>query len=286
MKADYSLLSGHLPQMQGKQAKWLIGIDEVGRGCLAGPVVVGASLWVLGSPSELDEVWQQQISDSKTISEKKREKIFTGVKESSELFVTEDIETENRKEFSVNHIKSKFMQILPDRSTVIKSLDDSLNEEDDAQKVKCIGTAVESASEREIEQHNIWESVQIAAGRALLRLLKTFPDILNNLEDGIVVMDGHKAIKVPNEFQKTPQLCVVKGDLHFASVGLASICAKVSRDHYMMELGRVVKNYGLEKHKGYATKVHREAIQKHGPTEHHRMSFLGNILNNEEIRLF
>ena len=90
----------------------------------------------------------------------------------------------------------------------------------------------------------------------------------------LVLLDG--GLKAPREFiyQKT----IIKGDEKELSISLASIAAKVTRDAYMTKLAKKYPAYGFEIHKGYGTKKHREAIKKHGPSEVHRMSFLGRIL--------
>ena len=81
---------------------------------------------------------------------------------------------------------------------------------------------------------------------------------------------------------KTPQLdipceAIVKGDAKSESIAAASILAKVSRDRYICGLAEKYPQYGFEKHKGYGTKAHREAILEYGPCEIHRMSFLKKL---------
>ena len=75
----------------------------------------------------------------------------------------------------------------------------------------------------------------------------------------------------------TPHLCVVKGDSLSMSIAAASILAKVSRDHYMLEMARVYPEYAFEKHKGYGTKLHYERLRTYGPSPIHRRSFLKNL---------
>lgn len=70
-----------------------------------------------------------------------------------------------------------------------------------------------------------------------------------------------------------PFTCMVKGDARFMSIAAASVLAKTYRDDIMTELHEEYPEYGWAKSKGYPTKAHREAIEKHGPTPHHRMSF-------------
>lgn len=68
--------------------------------------------------------------------------------------------------------------------------------------------------------------------------------------------------------------CIVKGDCLSASVAAASILAKVSRDHFMLEMAEKYPEYGFEKHKGYGTKLHYERLDQYGPSPIHRRTFL------------
>ena len=78
--------------------------------------------------------------------------------------------------------------------------------------------------------------------------------------------------------------CQVKADLNIAEVSAASILAKVTRDHYMIELSKKYPEYGFEKHKGYGTKGHIDAIVKNGLSPVHRKSF--KIKSIEQPTLF
>ena len=75
----------------------------------------------------------------------------------------------------------------------------------------------------------------------------------------------------------TPHQCIVKGDSLSASIAAASILAKVSRDHHMLEMAEQYPEYKFEKHKGYGTKVHYEALRQYGPSPIHRRTFLKNL---------
>lgn len=93
-------------------------------------------------------------------------------------------------------------------------------------------------------------------------------DIVPNL----VLVDGNR---VPAALE-IPAQPVVKGDATSASIGAASILAKVSRDRYMMELDKQYPQYQLAKHKGYPTKLHYELIEQYGIQPFYRRSFLKN----------
>ena len=70
-----------------------------------------------------------------------------------------------------------------------------------------------------------------------------------------------------------PVRTVVKGDARCLSIAAASIVAKVTRDRLMVKLGAKLPGYGFERHKGYGTAEHQDAIRRLGVTAHHRRSF-------------
>ena len=70
-----------------------------------------------------------------------------------------------------------------------------------------------------------------------------------------------------------PQTCLVKGDARSLSIAAASVLAKTSRDHWMLEMDRQYPGYGLAENKGYGTLAHRQALQSLGPSPIHRLSF-------------
>ena len=75
---------------------------------------------------------------------------------------------------------------------------------------------------------------------------------------------------------------LIKADAKVPQVSAASILAKVTHDNEMIEIAKEYPEYGFEKHKGYSTKLHREAIIKHGRTPHHRYSFY--VAGIDELR--
>lgn len=97
---------------------------------------------------------------------------------------------------------------------------------------------------------------------------------IDNIKKIKVLVDGK--IKIRN-FQ-IEQQTLIKGDSKSASIAAASILAKVERDRVMVELSKKYPQYAWERNKGYLTKVHFEAIKKHGITPFHRKSFLKNYI--------
>lgn len=164
--------------------------------------------------------------------------------------------------------------ILPD-GLVIEGLDDSKKLSDKKREAlyktireSCIDCAVGYASVYEIEKHNILNASMLAMNRAVEKL-RIKPELV--LADGNIVR-GFKVRAVP----------VIKGDSLCHSIAAASILAKVTRDRLLDEMELLYSGYGLGKHKGYATKAHRQALLELGISPVHRPSFLKKLLGNEE----
>ena len=120
------------------------------------------------------------------------------------------------------------------------------------------------ASVEEIEEMNILNAALLAMRRAVEQLEPT-PDFL--------LIDGNVARGFSGNFRT-----VVHGDAVSPSIAAASILAKVSRDRLLTELDAEYPQYQLAKHKGYATKLHKELLLQYGPNEIYRASFLKKIL--------
>ncbi|TLS37348.1 ribonuclease HII [Pseudalkalibacillus caeni] len=177
--------------------KCIAGVDEVGRGPLAGPVVAAA---VILSPEQ--PVYGLQ--DSKKLTKKKLEQLYAEIME------------------------------------------------------KALDVSVGVSTPEEIDRLNIYQASKKAMEKAVLGLKK---------EPEYLLID---AMELPLEF---PQESIIKGDAKSISIAAASIIAKVTRDRMMEELGRKYPQFGFERHVGYPTKEHIEAIKKFGVVEEHRQSF-------------
>jgi len=177
----------------------ICGVDEAGRGPLAGPVCAAACILPRGL--QIDG-----LNDSKKLTEKRREQLFDEI----------------------------------------------------CEKAVCYGIAF--ATVEEIEERNILGATYLAMNRAIA-LLDPSPELA--LIDG----NRNKEIEIPSQ-------TVVKGDSKCADIAAASILAKVTRDRYMLEMAEQYPQYGFEKHKGYGTKAHYEAIRTYGMAPIHRPSFL------------
>ena len=178
----------------------ICGVDEAGRGPLAGNVVAAAVVLNPDKPIA-------GLNDSKKLSEKKREQLF-------ELIIRDSL-----------------------------------------------AYAIAEASVAEIDELNILQASLLAMKRAI-NALNTTPDK--------ALIDGNK---IPPQLTIAAE-AIIGGDALIAEISAASILAKVTRDQQLIELDKLYPDYGFAKHKGYGTKLHLEAIAKHGVINGiHRTSF-------------
>lgn len=176
----------------------IAGVDEVGRGPIAGPLVVSA---VILPPYERIE----GINDSKQLTEKKRLELY---------------------------------KIIMKKAIAINTV---------------------FVYEDEIDSSDIYACTQKAMRDALI---------------GLKVTPGHALIDaMPLPGLEIPHTSIIHGDAISASIGAASIIAKVTRDEFMKKMDVKYPNYGFARHKGYCTKEHVEALEKYGPCKIHRRSF-------------
>ena len=129
---------------------------------------------------------------------------------------------------------------------------------------RALAWAIASASAQEIDEINILQARLLAMRRAVA-LLDIKPDY--------ALVDGNRDPKIPD----VPSLLIIGGDGKSASIGAASILAKVARDHDLLELDKEYPQYLFAKHKGYPTKLHVEKLLEYGPCPAHRQSFLKKI---------
>lgn len=131
-------------------------------------------------------------------------------------------------------------------------------------KEKALAYHIVFISPEEIDEKNILWATMDGMKQAVEGL-----DIVPNL----ALIDGNRC---PSDVS-VPCQSLVKGDANSASIAAASILAKVSRDHYMLELDKQYPQYQLAKHKGYGTKLHYEMIEKYGIQSFYRRSFLKKL---------
>lgn len=191
-------------QEQAKGHFLIAGVDEVGRGPLAGPVCVACVMM------PLDDIIEG-VDDSKKLSEKKREFLFEQIKE------------------------------------------------------KAVCYSIQMVDEQTIDRINILEATKLAMKNAINSL---------DVKPDVVLVDAISKLDIDTEIRG-----IVKGDMLSYSIGCASILAKVTRDRMMCELAKEYPEYGFEKHKGYGTKQHIDALKEYGPCVYHRLSFLKFLEN-------
>jgi len=136
---------------------------------------------------------------------------------------------------------------------------------------EAIAFGVAFVSPEEIDEINILQASFLAMHRAVEQL-KIMPELL--------LIDGNRFMPYSN----IPNECIIKGDGKYLNIAAASILAKTYRDEYMEKLNEEFSAYSWKQNKGYPTIAHRAAIQKYGPTVHHRMSF--TLLAPHQLSLF
>ena len=186
------------------------GVDEVGRGCLFGPVF--AAVVVLDAVAA-EELQAAGLTDSKKLTPRRRAALVPRIEERS------------------------------------------------------LAWALGQASAREIDGVGIRGATELAMLRALQRL---------PIRPELVLVDGN----LPLRLWTGPQRTVVRGDSRSAAIAAASVIAKEARDALIRRLAARCPGYGLEKHVGYGTVQHREALLASGPTALHRRSFLTRLLKS------
>ncbi|APH05276.1 ribonuclease HII [Bacillus weihaiensis] len=175
----------------------IAGIDEVGRGPLAGPVVAAAVILK-------DDCYLPGLTDSKKLSATARETFFNLIHE----------------------------------------------------QAQAIGIGI--VSSEMIDKVNIYEATKLAMINAIEEL-EVSPDYL--------LLDAMK-VNLP-----ISQQSIIKGDAKSITIAASSVIAKVTRDRLMNQLASQYPEYGFEKHMGYGTKQHLEAIKQYGVLKEHRQSF-------------
>lgn len=126
--------------------------------------------------------------------------------------------------------------------------------------------AVAEVSPSEIDKINILN----ASIRAMHLALDKLP-----INPESIIVDGNRF----KPYGSIKHACIVKGDGKYLSIAAASVLAKTTRDRIMTDLDEEFPYYLWKKNKGYPTAEHRDAIKKHGPCIHHRMSF--NLIDRQ-----
>ena len=205
--------------MAAKKRNYIIGIDEVGRGPLAGCVTVAAVIIPKGLKLNYKDL-KIPLRDSKKLTPKRRDLWFKYIQKHPEIFY-----------------------------------------------------AIKSISPAIIDKVNISKAANLAATRAITKLLATSKLAARNFK---VFLDGGLYLNVKTLMASGYSLkpkTIIKGDEKIPVISLASIVAKVTRDRKMKKLHKKYPEYDFTNNKGYGTKKHIKAIKKYGLSPVHRKSF-------------
>ncbi len=194
---------------------YVIGIDEAGRGSLAGPVVTAAVMIPKGFYPRSARL--PRLRDSKRLSASQRALWFEYIKENPNIFHTS-------------------ARVYP----------------------------------RGIERRNISKSANLAASRSLEMLYR---DTNARPNRDAILIDGSLYLGMARHKNLNAKT-IIRGDEKMVAIKLASIVAKVTRDAYMVRLHKRYPLYNFDLHKGYGTALHRERIEKFGPVEVHRLTYI------------
>lgn len=242
-----------------KEKTYIIGVDEVGRGPLAGPVTVGMVMCEAGLYRKLkrDKRLPPLGKDSKKLTPAEREKYATFLKKSAQ------------SKMSRVTLDNSFPEVTPRgiSYTVIHISNKIIDS-------KGISFAIRKAMERCFKNLNIQNYLEIKGAKRTLMPQVILGRKITKLK---IMLDG--GLKVPSAF--TNQKTIIKGDEKEKIIAWASILAKVSRDALMIRAAKKFPKYAFETHKGYGTAAHRAMIRKNGLSVIHRKTFCGNILENK-----
>jgi ribonuclease HII len=123
-------------------------------------------------------------------------------------------------------------------------------------------------SHKQIDKINIYQATRLAMKKAVLSLQRKVYEVRPRTSIDLVIVDGNMLLDLPMR-----QKAVVKADATVPQCMAAGIVAKVTRDRLMLLLHQKYPQYGFDRHKGYGTQFHMEALKKYGPCKIHRLSF-------------
>lgn len=224
---------------------YIVGIDEVGRGPIAGPVAVCAFIFLVPDFEKNIKEYSAEnklpLRDSKKLTQKQKEKWVKYFKEEKE---------KGNCDFAVSTVSADDIDKIGIVPSIQKALNNSLSRVT-AQEILLVRSSDEG-------------------GRGARPSKEVSPASLHIFN---VYLDG--GLKAPVEYVN--QETIIKGDELHPVISCASIVAKVTRDSLMDKYGLEYVGYGFETHAGYGTRAHYDAIKKHGLTPLHRKTFLKNI---------
>lgn len=219
---------------------WVIGLDEVGRGSLAGPVMVGAV--VIGIKQVKENYMPEGLADSKLLSEKRREELYEPLQKWCTTWAVGSCTNTEIDEWGISYALGV---------AALKAI--SKVEED----IKKLSFSVNANTRANTRANSNFRIAAILDGPC------DYIDKVANTFDAPYV---HEPVKVHT---------LVKADRQCASVAAAAVLAKVTRDNLMVSLAKNPQYaaYDWASNKGYGSLAHRNAIKKVGPSDLHRLSW-------------
>lgn len=269
---DFQEITQYEKKLYDKGIKYVAGIDEVGRGPLAGPFVVSAVILDLEKIFNPD--FQKMLSDN--VVEKRIELKSVGIKGKNKEMnkkiggekSIEDVK-KSKEEVYRNNDEKHFKNFENSENNILlyKQIRDSKKVTPKRReilsefiKTEAISYSIEVFEPEEIDNLGISELTQKAFFQAIKKL---------KIKPQYVLTDTFEVARITKDHQQN----IINGDGKSLSIASASIVAKVFRDNLMVEEAKKYPEYSFEKHKGYGTKVHIEALMKFGPCKIHRKSF-------------
>lgn len=225
----------------------IIGCDEVGRGCLAGPVVAAAVVLKVINLTK----WFSEINDSKKLTAEKREYL-------SELIKSQAL-------WSVGEVSSEVVDKINIHNASLLAMNKA---------VEGLFSAVILES-RSQDFKSAMSEIHFPSSGSRTFLARNVPGqkFRDDTQGLLLAIDGK--FKVPN--LDMHQQAIIGGDNKVLSIAAASIIAKVYRDELMAKLHSEYPVYNFRQHKGYATKYHRAMVIKNGLSPIHRLTFCQNL---------
>ena len=254
--------------------KYVVGVDEVGRGPLAGPVVVCAVIM----PKDWDV---PGINDSKKLTENRRNELALKIKDRSVAIGLGFVNSKKIDRFNIRNATKMAMIIAVRRC--IENFQEQGYGSDEIKDYETKNVDLPAIENRSRET-GAGMTFDVDSNEDLDKALKK-----SRIK---ILIDGDMEIPLEQleaDFDKEgftiSQETVIKGDSKSLAIGAASIVAKVARDEFMKEYSKRAPEFGFEKHKGYGTKAHYEAISSYGLSPIHRKTFLKKVLDKMEEEL-
>lgn len=254
--------------------EYLIGVDEVGRGPLAGPVVACAVIM----PKDWDV---PGINDSKKLTENRRNELALKIKDRSVAIGLGFVNSKKIDRINIRNATKMAMIIAVRRC--IENFQEQGYGSDEIKDYETKNVDLPAIENRSRET-GAGMTFDVDSNEDLDKALKK-----SRIK---ILIDGDMEIPLEQleaDFDKEgftiSQETVIKGDSKSLAIGAASIVAKVARDEFMKEYSKRAPEFGFEKHKGYGTKAHYEAISSYGLSPIHRKTFLKKVLDKMEEEL-